>query len=214
MRPATPCDPPCDSDAFAALVRMRRDIRHFRPDPLDEADVDALLALAHGAPSVGLSQPWRYVRILSAGVRAALAAHVDDAAARAGGCYEGERRRLYDSLKLHGLREAPVVFAAYCDEDTQTGAGLGAATMAEARRYSCVMAIHTLWLAAHMRGIGLGWVSILDPDHVDRLLEVPSGWRCLGLLCLGRPAVHDDRPELEQRGWERRTDWRDHVSVR
>src|SRR3546814_12392439 len=88
--------------------------------------------------------------------------------------YEGEEDRLYRSLKLHGLREAPVLFAVYCDEGTETGHRLGAITMPEARRYSCVMAIHTLWLAARTRGIGMGWVSILDRATVDGMLAIPE----------------------------------------
>ncbi len=189
-------------------------MRHFLTDGLDEEEVDRLLALAHSAPSVGLSQPWRFVRIASAALRERLAAHVDDQVARAGEIYKGEEDRLYRSLKLHGLREAPVLFAVYCDEGTETGHRLGAITMPEARRYSCVMAIHTIWLAARTQGIGMGWVSILDPATVDTMLGVPENWRCLGLLCLGYPTSEEAAPELERRGWEHRIDWRSTVVSR
>lgn len=205
---------PVDSAQFEALVRARRDVRHFRTDPLVEADVEWLLSMAHRAPSVGLSQPWRFVRIQTPTLREDLALHVDRQVAQAGAEYEGQQDRLYRSLKLHGLREAPVLFAVYCDDDTETGHHLGAVTMPESRRYSCVMAIHTLWLAARTRGIGMGWVSILDPTNVDAMLQVPQSWACLGLLCLGRPVSEEDRPELEQRGWEQRTDWHSVVVTR
>lgn len=189
-------------------------MRHFLTDPLEEAEVDRLLALAHGAPSVGLSQPWRFVRIGTPALRERLAAHVDEQIAQAGQIYEGDEDRLYRSLKLHGLREAPVLFAVYCDDGTGTGHRLGAMTMPEARRYSCVMAIHTIWLAARTRGIGMGWVSILDRGTVDAMLTVPESWHCLGLLCLGYPQSEEAVPELERRGWERRTDWRSTVITR
>ncbi len=189
-------------------------MRHFRTDALPEDEVEHLLELAHNAPSVGLSQPWRFVRIETPALREELAVHVDEQIARAGNIYRGEEEKLYRSLKLHGLREAPVLFAVYCDEETETGHKLGAITMPEARRYSCVMAIHTIWLAARTRGIGLGWVSILDRPTVDAMLEVPENWRCLGLLCLGYPVSEEATPELERRGWEHRTDWHSVVVTR
>ena len=188
-------------------MHARRDVRHFLTDPLDEAEVERLLALAHSAPSVGLSQPWRFVRIETPALRERLAVHVDAQVESAGKVYRGDEDRLYRSLKLHGLREAPVLFAVYCDEGTETGHKLGAVTMPEARRFSCVMAIHTLWLAARTRGIGMGWVSILDREGVDAMLDVPAEWRCLGLLCLGYPITEEATPELERRGWEHRIDW-------
>ena len=202
-----PAITPIDSAQFEALVRARRDIRHFRTDPIDESDVEWLLSMAHRAPSVGLSQPWRFVRIETEGLRERLALHVDAQVKEAGREYEGDQDKLYRSLKLHGLREAPVLFAVYCDDGTETGHHLGAVTMPEARRYSCVMAVHTLWLAARTRGIGMGWVSIMEAERVNAMLDVPASWECLGLLCLGRPESEEDAPELERRGWEQRTDW-------
>jgi 5,6-dimethylbenzimidazole synthase len=189
-------------------------VRHFRCDPLDEATVEWLFEMADRAPSVGLSQPWRFVRVVSPALREALARHADAEAKRAGTRYAGERRALYEGLKLHGLREAPLVLAAWCDEATESGQGLGAVTMPETRRYSCVMAIHSLWLAAQTRGIGLGWVSIVDPAVIADLLDVPPAWHCLGLLCLGLPEATSDEPELQRAGWERRADWRSKLSER
>lgn len=197
-------------DALARLVRARRDVRHFRSDPLDEEMLAQIFELAHRAPSVGLSQPWRFVRIVSADVRERLASHVDERKDDAGGNYAEGRAELYGRLKLHGLREAPVVFAAFCDEQTDKGSGLGSATMPEMLRYSCVMAIHTMWLAAAARGIGLGWVSIMDPSFVKRELAVDAEWSLLGLLCLGYPAKQFSGPELEHAGWERRSDFERH----
>jgi 5,6-dimethylbenzimidazole synthase len=211
--------PPSFDPAFRAeleaLLVWRRDVRHFRSDPIAEDDLAALLALARIAPSVGHSQPWRYVRVRSADLRGWLADHVDEEAARAGDAIaDPARRAAYDALKLHGLREAPEILAVFCDEATPAGWGLGAATMPEARAFSVVMSIHTLWLAARARGIGIGWVSILDPVRVTARIDVPEAWRLIALLCLGLPTEPSAIPELERRGWQARIDGRDTISVR
>ena len=195
--------------AFSAqldlLLRWRRDVRHFRPDPLPPPEMAALLEAAILAPSVGNAQPWRFVRIRDAARRAALAAHVDAASVRAGsGIADAERRGHYARLKLHGLREAPELLAVCNDEAPAAGHGLGRATMPETLRYSTVMAIHGLWLAARARGIGVGWVSILDPAAVTALLDMPASWTLIALLCIGYPAAPDSRPELERLGWQQR----------
>jgi 5,6-dimethylbenzimidazole synthase len=198
---------------LAGLLAWRRDVRHFRSDPVGEDVVAELLAAAQLAPSVGNSQPWRFVRVRSADLREELARHVDAEAARAGKAMTG-RREAYAALKLHGLREAPEILAVFCDDTTQIGARLGAATMPQTREWSVVLAIHTLWLTARARGLGLGWVSIAEPGAVTALLEVPQGWRFVALLCLGEPMEADEVPELERRGWQARLDWRANVSER
>jgi 5,6-dimethylbenzimidazole synthase len=152
---------------------------------------------------------------MSAPLRDALADHVDEQVALAGDRIADARRRAaYGALKLHGLREAPEIMAIFCDDGTQAGGGLGAATMPEARAYSVVLAIHTLWLAARARGIALGWVSIVEPAYVARLLDVPPGWRLIALLCIGWPEEEAQVPELERFGWQERLDWKDNVSER
>ncbi|RSV37427.1 5,6-dimethylbenzimidazole synthase [Sphingomonas sp. ABOLD] len=190
---------------FDTLLRWRRDVRHFAARPIAPADLRALLEAAALAPSVGNAQPWRFVRLRTPALREALAAHVDAENARAAANYaEQGRRDAYRALKLHGLREAPEVLAIFCDERPAAGHGLGIATMPEMLRYSCVTAIHTLWLAARARGIGLGWVSILDPGAVTTLLDVPLDWTLIALLCLGYPEAPSEIPELERRGWQAR----------
>ena len=192
-------------DTLDLLLHWRRDVRHFRRDPVADEAMQALFAAAALAPSVGNAQPWRFVRLRSPGLRETLAAHVDAAsAAAAERLADANRRALYGRLKLHGLREAPELLAVFNDEAPAAGHGLGRATMPEMLRYSTVMAIHTMWLAARARGIGLGWVSILDPDHVTDLLDVPSGWRLIALLCIGYPEAPAGSPELERRGWQAR----------
>lgn len=190
------------------LLRWRRDVRHFRSDPVAEQDMLRLLELACLAPSVGNAQPWRFVRIRSADLRTQLAAHVDAEIAKADGRYAlAEQRAHYRSLKLHGIGEAPELIAVFSDEQPAAGHGLGIATMPEALRYSTVTAIHSLWLVARASGIGMGWVSILDPRIVSDMLAVPREWTLIALLCIGYPAEASDVPELERRGWQERHGW-------
>ncbi len=115
-------------------------------------------------------------------------------------------------MKLAGLVEAPVHLAVFVDPETETGSGLGRKTMPEMLHYSAVCAIHTLWLAARAHGIGLGWVSILDPQEVRSILEVPSTWKLIAYLCLGYPQEEQDQPELEQAGWAERH-WEEEVRL-
>lgn len=197
------------------LLHWRRDVRHFRADAIPEAEMERLFAAALLAPSVGNAQPWRFVRIRTPALRTTLADHVDAKARQAGERYgEGERAALYASLKLHGLREAPEIVAVFSDESPEEGHGLGIATMPEALRYSTVLAIHTMWLTAQSGGIGMGWVSILEPSFVTKLLSAPAQWHFIALLCVGYPLAQSAVPELERRGWQARGDWRDHVSER
>lgn len=188
------------------LFRWRRDVRHFDTRPLAAGLLDQLLDQAMRAPSVGYSQPWRFVRVCTPARRNAIIAHVEQANARAASLYEGAQRTAYDALKLHGLKEAPEHLAVFCDIGTATGHHLGRRTMPETLIYSTVMAIHHLWLAARAQQIGLGWVSILEPTKLFDILDIPTSWQFIGYLCLGYPTEAADVPELEREGWEKRLD--------
>lgn len=189
---------------LATLLRWRRDVRHFDTRALADGELSALIEIACLSPSVGNAQPWRFVRIRSAALRETLADHVDAESGKASQGYDPARREAYRALKLHGIRETPELLVVLCDDVPVAGHGLGRATMAETLRYSCVTAIHTLWLAARARGIGMGWVSILDPERVTALIAVPTGWTMIALLCLGYPADPSETPELERRHWQAR----------
>jgi 5,6-dimethylbenzimidazole synthase len=199
---------PLFDDAFRARLRelfaWRRDVRRFRPDPLPEGTLERLIETACLAPSVGLSQPWRFVLVDDPARRAAVQEDFAACNKEALVSYAGEQARHYAALKLEGLREAPHQFAVFCERATQVGHGLGRRTMPETAEYSVVAAIATLWLAARAEGIGMGWVSILDPSRITQLLEVPDHWRFIGYFCLGYPQRQDDRPELERARWETR----------
>lgn len=200
---------------FEELLRWRRDVRHFQSCPVPETVMHDLLRSASLAPSVGNSQPWRFVRLRSPAIRETLAVHVDEQNARAAKRYTSRKQRdLYLSLKLHGIREAPEIIAVFCEEQPEAGQGLGIATMPEALRYSVVMAIHNMWLAARIRDVGIGWVSILEPRVITELLQVPARWSFVALLCVGYPLEASNTPELEVRGWQAVEPWTDRVFER
>lgn len=199
---------PAFDDAFRAKLRelfvWRRDVRRFRSEPLPTGTLERLIEMACLSPSVGLSQPWRFVIVDDLDRRRAVRDHFRACNEDALKAYSGELAIRYSRLKLAGLEEAPCQIAVFADRETAAGLGLGRRTMAETIEYSVVAAICTLWLAARAEGIGMGWVSILDPTHVAKILDVPSAWRLVGYFCLGYAQTETDHPELEQKGWERR----------
>jgi 5,6-dimethylbenzimidazole synthase len=186
------------------LLAWRRDVRHFRRDPLPEGAVERLIGIACLAPSVGLSQPWRFVLVEDPQRRAAIRADFLACNETALAAQTPDRANRYAGLKLAGLDDAPCHLAVFADPETEQGHGLGRLTMPEMIQYSVVAAVHTLWLAARAEGIGMGWVSILGPPTVRAVLDVPAAWRLIGYFCLGYPGDADDRPELERAGWEAR----------
>lgn len=189
---------------LARLFRWRRDVRRFRTDPVPEDLLADCLRAFELAPSVGLSEPWRILRIASAEARAACLENYRQSNAAALVSQADDRAALYARLKLSGMAEAPVQLAIFCDDATAKGAGLGAGSMPETRAYSAVGAIMLFWLSLRSEGLGMGWVSILDPARLARDLDVPDGWRFIGYLCIGWPEEEDDVPELERAGWESR----------
>jgi 5,6-dimethylbenzimidazole synthase len=202
-------------DAFRRQLRQlfawRRDVRSFRPDPLPAGTLERLIEIACLSPSVGLSQPWRFVFIDDPGRRAAVREEFEACNAAALQSYAGERAGRYAALKLAGLAEAPCQLAAFAEVATGTGHGLGRATMPETAEYSVVSAISMMWLAARAEGIGMGWVSILEPSRMNRILDVPATWRLIGYFCLGYPLAESDVPELERAWWEHRRDAQTHI---
>ena len=199
--------PTFDANVRSALLDLfvwRRDVRRFKRDPLLAGTIERLIEIACLAPSVGLSEPWRFVIVDDALRRAAIRANFETCNAEALGAQSSDRADHYARLKLAGLDEAPCHVAVFADRSALQGHGLGRRTMPETVDYSAVMAIHTLWLAARAEGIGLGWISILEPSGVAAALAVPADWTFIGYLCLGYPEVNDNTPALEREGWERR----------
>jgi len=191
-------------ESFRDLVLWRRDVRRFRRDPIDPVLIHSLLELASHAPSVGHCQPWRFVLVESADRREAVKSSFVRANAKALKSYYGEKRTQYVRLKLEGLEDAPVHLAVFADEATQAGSGLGRKTMPQTLQYSVVAAIQTLWLAARAEGLGVGWISILEPKIVRRMLDVPDTWTLVAYLCIGRPVEEHLDPELDRHHWQER----------
>ncbi len=195
-------------DTFRAhlheLFVWRRDVRRFRTDALPDGAIARLIEVACLSPSVGLSQPWRFVTVDDAARRAAVVEDFKACNADALACYSGERAARYASLKLSGLEQAPGHLAVFADKASDIGHGLGRATMPETTDYSVVAAITAMWLSARAEGIGIGWVSILDPDRIRVILDVPDSWKLIAYLCIGYPEAECDQPELERAEWEHR----------
>ncbi|QUS55010.1 5,6-dimethylbenzimidazole synthase [Pseudovibrio brasiliensis] len=190
---------------FELLLKWRRDVRHFKQDMIDRETVEELLRLTDLSPSVGNSQPWRFIEVSQPSNREAVYLNFQQANAEALTGYKGERAESYAKLKLQGLTDAPLQFAVFCDLEPTQGAGLGRQTMPETLAYSCVSAINCLWLAARAKGIGVGWVSILNPDGVGKLFGVPDSWKFVAYLCIGYPIENNLTPELQRTGWQART---------
>ena len=192
--------------AFAELLAWRRDVRHFRAgEAPDEATLAELFDLAALAPSVGNCQPTRFVR-------------VDDEKRRAldprqfrGGQPAGARRLQWASA-LSFMRSSSLPACAtrrstwrcFATKRRSRDTASAQRTMPETRRYSTVCALYTFWLAARARGLGVGWVSILDPGGIAEALDVPRAWTFIGYLCVGFPREEHLIPELERSGWQRR----------
>lgn len=210
--------PPRFDSAFRSrleeLFRWRRDVRRFRSEPLDEGLLDHLIALALLAPSVGNSQPWRFVKVEDKERRRLVRQSFEICNNDALRAYHGDRAAAYARLKLSGLDKAPAQLAVFADTDTALGHGLGRRTMPETLTWSVVGAVHALWLAARAHGVGLGWVSILDPARVREILAIPETWSLVAYLCLGYPEEEHLDPELDRADWQPRVADFDRVVLR
>jgi 5,6-dimethylbenzimidazole synthase len=194
-----------EREAIYEVMRGRRDVRHFLPTPVPDGVLRRILEMAHLAPSVGFMQPWNFVLISSLDVRRQVKAFFEEANAQELARLEqGERKELYARLKLEGILEAPLNLAVTCDSRRDGPFVLGRAPMPQTDLFSTCLAIENLWLAARAEGVGVGWVSILDPGAVEQLLRLPAGVRLVAYLCVGYPVEFRPRPMLEEVGWKRR----------
>lgn len=188
------------------LFRYRRDVRNFMETPVPNELIQKAIEMAFLAPSVGLSEPWRYVWIESTEKKRLVSQEFERANFEASKNYDTDIQTQYLRLKLAGLKVAPVHIAVFeCQAPTQ-GKGLGRQTMPETTLYSVMASIQNLWLACTSVGLGMGWVSILDPSAISKILDVDPTWRLVAYLCIGWPAMTCAVPELERAGWEKRHD--------
>src|SRR5579864_7541991 len=186
-------------NAIYRVISERRDMRHFLPDPLDEALLERLLGAAHLAPSVGFMQPWRFLRIRSPTLRRSIHALVEAervATARA----LGEREQEFMRLKVEGILECGELLVVTLMAGREAHV-FGRRTLPEMDLASAACAIQNLWLAARVEGIGMGWVSIFDPQALGRLLEFPDGVKPMAVLCLGHVEKFYSAPMLVLEKW-------------
>ena len=179
-------------------------MRRFKRASLPQGAIERLISIACLSPSVGLSEPWRFVMVEDESRRAAIRQCFEACNKDALEMQTPDRAALYARLKLAGLDDAPCQIAIFSDRATAQGAGLGRLTMPQTLDYSAAIAVHTLWLAARAEGIGVGWVSILDPQRIAAILDVPQTFVFIGHLCVGYSVQEDDTPALERAGWEHR----------
>jgi 5,6-dimethylbenzimidazole synthase len=182
-------------------IHERRDIRRFQAEPIPPATLARILEAAHHAPSVGFMQPWDFILIRDRQVRqrvhAAFRRANDDAVA----LFEGERQRLYASLKLEGILDSPLNICVTCDRGRFGPVVLGRTCQPDMDLFSTVCAVENLWLAARAEGVGVGWVSIIHADDLAAILELPQQVVPVAYLCLGYVDKFPDEPELQSAGW-------------
>ncbi len=186
------------------VIAERRDMRHFLPTPIAPELLTKLLHAAHHAPSVGLMQPWRFIRISDPNLRLAIHKQVDKErikTAQAIGEYENTARKAeFMRLKVEGILDCgEVLVAALCDHREQHI--FGRRTLPEMDMASVSCAIQNLWLAARAEGIGMGWVSLFDPIELAELLNIPNGAKPIAILCLGYVNSFYKEPMLVEEGW-------------
>jgi 5,6-dimethylbenzimidazole synthase len=197
--------------AIYRVVALRRDMRHFCPDPLDEALVERLLAAAHLAPSVGFMQPWRFTRIRDRQLREEIHALVESER-KATADALGERSEEFMRLKVEGIRECAELLVVALTHDRNHHV-FGRRTLPEMDLASVACAIQNLWLVARAENVGMGWVSLFDPEALRQLLHMPAGSRPVAILCLGYVPEFYSRPMLEEANWAQRLDWKDLVKI-
>jgi nicotinate-nucleotide--dimethylbenzimidazole phosphoribosyltransferase len=211
--PASWALPAATREALAEVIAARRDVRRFRPDPVGEDILAEVLAAGHAAPSVGHSQPWRFIVVQDAGLRASAAVMADRARLAQARQLDPESARHLRSLQLDGIREAPIGVVVCCDRRARPAGVLGRATFPDTDLWSCACAIENIWLTARAHGLGLGWVTLFDPGELGALLSLPDGVVTLGWLCLGWPDERPPAPGLERHGWSSRLPLADVVAA-
>jgi len=190
--------------AIYRAIFERRDVRNYRPDPVPDATLERILLAAHHAPSVGFMQPWNFVLLREPVVRKRIYDHFAEVNARAAEVWADDRKRTYQSLKLQGILDAPLNLLVTCDTTRGGEHVLGRFTIRETDVYSTCLAVQNLWLAARAEGVGVGWMSIMEPSAIAGLLELPEGVLPIAYLTLGFPVEFAEKPLLSQVGWEER----------
>jgi 5,6-dimethylbenzimidazole synthase len=196
--------PEDERTAVYRAIRTRRDVRHFVPYKIEDEQLQRLLQAAHAAPSVGFMQPWDFVIVRDPSTRQKIRDHVHEEKEKAGRHYEQEDAELYQSLKVEGIMECSLLIAVTCDSRRGGKKNLGRVTMPQTAQFSVCAAIQNLWLAARAEGLGVGWVSILEPSWLKDLLQIPESIELIALLCVGAAEHFHKNPLLQAVGWRPR----------
>ena len=203
-----------DRRGLYRVLLSRRDVRgQFLPDPVPDDVLARILTAAHFAPSVGFMQPWSFILVRSPEVRGRVKAAFAKANDEAAALFDGDRQTTYRSLKLEGILEAPVNICVTCDRDRVGPVVLGRTHIPTMDLYSTVCAVENLWLAARAEGLGLGWVSIISEPALKDILGLPERVVPVAYLCIGKVSHFFAQPELETRGWRKRLNLADLVSL-
>lgn len=190
-------------ELYEAIFK-RRDIRHFKSDPIPRDIIKRILKAAHHAGSVGFMQPWNFILIEDLSLRKKVKEIFDLQNDLAKENYSEERKKIYQSLKLEGILDSAFNICVTCDRTRKGPHVLGRNSILDVDIYSTCCAIQNLWLAARSEGVGVGWVSILDNSSLKTLLEIPEHILPVAYLCVGYPIEFREKPLLEEIGWEKR----------
>ncbi|WP_312797259.1 5,6-dimethylbenzimidazole synthase [Tianweitania sp.] len=196
---------PDERDAVYKAIETRRDVRdQFLPQPLPDDVVTRLLQAAHAAPSVGFMQPWSFILVSDEQVKERAWQAFSRANDEAVAMFPDAQRNRYRSLKLEGIRKAPLSICVTCDPDRAGPVVLGRTHNPRMDAFSTVCAVQNLWLAARAEGVGVGWVSIFRDADVRDLLGIPERIEIIAWLCLGYVDALYEEPELAVKGWRQR----------
>jgi 5,6-dimethylbenzimidazole synthase len=193
------------NDEIAAVYKAiseRRDIRHFLDDPIDPAILIRILEAAHLAPSVGFMQPWRFIRITDTNLRTKIYQLVEQERIKTAEALK-EREDEFMRLKVEGIRKCGELLIVALMNNREQHI-FGRRTMPEMDLASTACAIQNMWLASRAEGLGMGWVSLFDPEQLRLLLEMPTGAKPIAILCLGHVEAFYPKPMLELEGWDSR----------
>jgi 5,6-dimethylbenzimidazole synthase len=200
--------------AVYKAIMLRRDIRRqFESGRIPEEVLYRILSAAHHAGSVGFMQPWDFILIEDLRTRQRVLDSFTRERDRSAGFYEGERRELYMSLKLEGILESALNICVTCDRSRGGPHVLGRSTIIDTDLYSTCCAVQNLWLAARAEGVGVGWVSIVDPAELAKTLALPDQVVPVAYLCAGYVLEFPDSPELERLSWRQRLPLADLIHI-
>ena len=200
-------------DVYEA-IKKRRDVRSWFSDKhIDNNTLGRILKAGNYAPSVGLSQPWNYILIRDIETRKKIKAVVEEKRMDFYNSLPDEKKIKFQNIKIEGILESDLNMAVTCDVSRKGPDILGRATMPEMSEYSVVLSIENMWLAARAEGIGMGWISFIDPDMVKKILGIPESIKLVGYLAVGYLSEDHDIPELEEKKWEKRLDVSNFVYV-